>query len=146
MSCRGKSDNLMIDRMVALDCHRGKRNLSMAWVDVKKAYDSVDHNWLLEIMEVHRFPSWLCRVMRCLVVSWNIRIVTTTKRGPETSRCIRFNRDLPQGDSLCPRLLTLSLNPIAWSLEAQFSSVYFCHFCYVKLQNKYIYKRTTDIK
>ena len=29
----------MIGKMVSQDCHRGKRNLSMAWVDVKKAYD-----------------------------------------------------------------------------------------------------------
>ena len=28
--CSGTMDNLLIDRMVTLDCHRGKRNLSMA--------------------------------------------------------------------------------------------------------------------
>ena len=28
----------MIDKMVTHDCHRGKRNLSMAWVDVKNDY------------------------------------------------------------------------------------------------------------
>ena len=37
LGCSEASDNLMIDRMVTLDCHRGKRNLSMARVDVKKA-------------------------------------------------------------------------------------------------------------
>ena len=47
--CSGTTDNLMIDKMVTQDCHRGKRNLSMAWVDVRKAYDSVDHNWLIHI-------------------------------------------------------------------------------------------------
>ena len=52
----GTSDNLMIDRMVTMDCHRGHRNLSMAWVDVKKTYDTVDHKWLGESMDVHRFP------------------------------------------------------------------------------------------
>lgn len=62
--CSGTSDNLLIDRMVTLDRYRGKRNQRMAWIDVKKAYDSVDHSMLLEIMEVHRFPTWLCRVMR----------------------------------------------------------------------------------
>ena len=39
-------DNLLIDRTVTLDCHRRKGNLSVAWIDVKKAYDSVDHGWL----------------------------------------------------------------------------------------------------
>ena len=51
------------------DCRRGKRNISVAWIDVKKAYDSVDHKWLVEMMDVHRFPSWLCRVVKCLCES-----------------------------------------------------------------------------
>ena len=37
--CSGPVDNLLIDRMVTLDCHRRKRNFCMGWVDVKKAYD-----------------------------------------------------------------------------------------------------------
>ena len=30
---------IIIGKLVSQDCHRGKRNLSLAWVDVKKAYD-----------------------------------------------------------------------------------------------------------
>ena len=41
--CGGITDNLQIGRTVILDCRRRKRNLSMAWIDVKKAYYSVDH-------------------------------------------------------------------------------------------------------
>lgn len=54
--CSGTTDNLMIDKMIIQECHRGKRNLSMAWIDVRKFYDSVDHDWLNEVMQVHRFP------------------------------------------------------------------------------------------
>ena len=54
--CSGTVDNLLIDRVVTLDCHRRKRNLSMGWLDIKKAYDSVDHGWLEEMMLKHRFP------------------------------------------------------------------------------------------
>ena len=39
--CSGTIDNLLIDRMVTQDCHRRNRNLSIAWTDVRKAYDSV---------------------------------------------------------------------------------------------------------
>ena len=35
----GTFDNLMIDRMVCQDSQRGKRNVSMAWIDVRKPYD-----------------------------------------------------------------------------------------------------------
>ena len=54
--CSGTMNNLLIDRMVTEDCHRGKRNLSMAWVDVAKAYDSTDHEWLDEMMILHIVP------------------------------------------------------------------------------------------
>jgi len=41
--CSGTVDSLLIDRAVTWDCQRRRRNFSMAWVDVKKAYDSVYH-------------------------------------------------------------------------------------------------------
>ena len=62
--CSRTLDNLMIDRIVTMDCHRGNLNMSMEWVHVKKAYDSVDDKWLSDIMEGHRFPYWLCRLIR----------------------------------------------------------------------------------
>lgn len=88
--CSGTTDNLLIDRTVTLDCHRHKRNLSVAWVDVRKAYDSVDHRWLNKIMLVHRFPVWICEVVRKLCAAWNTRIVANTKVGNETSPVISF--------------------------------------------------------
>ena len=52
----GTVENLLIDLEVTLDCHRKKCNLGMGWIDVKKAYDSIDHGWLEEMMLLHRFP------------------------------------------------------------------------------------------
>ena len=54
--CFGTMDNLLIDRAVMLDCQRGKRNLSMAWSDVRKAFDSVDRDWLCAMMTYTGFP------------------------------------------------------------------------------------------
>ena len=79
--CFGIMDNLLIDRAVMLDCQRGKRNLSMAWIDVRKAYDSVDHDWLCAMTDVHRLPIWLGEVIRKLCASWNTRVVATTRQG-----------------------------------------------------------------
>ena len=111
--CSGTMNNLLIDKMITQDCQRGKSNLNLAWVDVTKAYDTVDHDWLYEMMEVHRFPRWLGRVVTKLCSTWNTKIVTTTKLGKEISETIQFKRGLPQGDSPCPWLFTICLNPIA---------------------------------
>ena len=116
--CSGTMDNLLIDRMVTLDCHRKKRNPSMGWVDVKKAYDSIDHGWLEEMMIIHRFPTWLCRTIKNLSRSWSTRIVVTTRNGREASEIIKFRKGLPQGYALCPRLFTVCLNPMAWKISA----------------------------
>ncbi|PFX32844.1 Retrovirus-related Pol polyprotein from type-1 retrotransposable element R2 [Stylophora pistillata] len=115
----GTIDNLLIDRTVALDCHRRRRNLSMAWIDVKKAYDSVDHSWLNGVMTLLKFPTWLCKVIAKLCKSWNTKVVAITREGRQTSERIKFNRGLPQGDALCLRLFTVCLNPVAWKIRAE---------------------------
>ena len=115
---RATIDNLLIDRMVTQDCHRGRRNLSMTWIDVKKAYDLVEYEWPMEMMQVHRFPEWMVGVMHNLSKSWNTRVVTTTRRGREKFEMLKFNRGLPEGDALCPGLFTLCMNHIAWTVRA----------------------------
>ena len=118
-NCSGTRDNLLIDRMLCLDSQRGRRNVSMAWIDVRKAYDSVDHSWLREMFSLHRFPKWIGRLIARLSDKWrNTRIVIRTQEGLEVSQRISFRRGLPQGDALCPKLFTLCLNPIAWKLRA----------------------------
>ena len=63
--------------------------------------------------DVHRLPIWLGKFIRKLCATWNTRVVATKRQGQETSRKIRFIKELPQGDVLCPRLLSLCLNPVA---------------------------------
>ena len=94
--------------------NNNKRNLSMGWVDAKKAYDSTDHGWVKAMMLMYRFPTWLCRAIQNLSRSWSTRIVTTTRKGREVSDTTRFRKGLPPGDALYPRLFTVCLNPIAW--------------------------------
>ena len=67
----------------------------MAWVDVKKAYDSVDHGWLCEMMVLHRFPKWLWEVICKLCNSWNTRIVANTLHAQDVSEPTVFKKGLP---------------------------------------------------
>ena len=116
--CSRTTDKLLIDRMVCHDSQRGRRNISMAWIDVRKAYDSVSHNWLREMFSLHCFPQWIGNLIERLSAKWNTRISVRTMQGTELSERILFARGLPQGDALCPKLFTLCMNPIAWKLQA----------------------------
>ena len=44
---RGTKDQLLIDKMFLADCKRKHKNLAMAWMDYKKAYDMVPHSWVI---------------------------------------------------------------------------------------------------
>ena len=51
---RGTKDQLLIDKMILADCKRKPKNLAMAWVDYKKAFDMVPHSWIIESLKMAR--------------------------------------------------------------------------------------------
>ena len=83
----------------------------MAWIDIKKAYDSVDHEWLIEMMQVHRFPEWMVGVMHNLSTSWNTSVVTTTRCGREKSEMIKFKQRPTPGRCLVPKTVYPMFEP-----------------------------------
>ena len=90
--CSGTTDNLLIDRMVCQDSHNAHKNLSMGWIDVRKAFDSVSHEWLQEIMSLHKFAGWICRTVERLCRSWNTRIFAHTKKATKHPKSFTLTR------------------------------------------------------
>ena len=58
----------------------GQPKRRMGLIDVSKANDSVDHQWLRKMLTLHWFPEWIGKVVYRLNSRWNIttRIVTRT--------------------------------------------------------------------
>ena len=48
----GTNDLLYIDRAVIREVKSRKKNLAMAWIDRKKAYDMVTHSWIKECLDL----------------------------------------------------------------------------------------------
>lgn len=49
---RGTKDQLMIDKAVLQYSKKRRTNLAMAWLNHKKAYDSVPHSCMMETLEM----------------------------------------------------------------------------------------------
>ena len=49
---RGTNNLLYIDRAVIREVKSRKKNLAMAWIDYKKAYDMVPHLWIKECLDL----------------------------------------------------------------------------------------------
>ena len=48
--CKGTGDLLFIDKMILREVRMRKKNLVVAWIDYKKAYDMVSHSWIVKCL------------------------------------------------------------------------------------------------
>ena len=49
---KGTDDILFIDKMILREVRMRKKNLAVAWIDYKKAYDMVPHSWVVECLDM----------------------------------------------------------------------------------------------
>jgi len=114
----GCIDNLLIDKAILEDAAKNAKNISCVWIDVKKAFDSVSHNWLITVLKDHGVNLRLVAFIEKIVNLWKTTLIVPTVNGRETVGPIKIQRGILQGDSFCVNLFTLCINPIAWYLRS----------------------------
>ena len=67
---RGTKDQLLIDKVLMLDSQWNRKNLNMAWIDLRKAYDSVQHNWLLKYLNLFGVHKNICSFIAQSMLYW----------------------------------------------------------------------------
>lgn len=104
----------MIDSVITDTTKRKNRNLSMAWIDYRKAFDSVPHSWLLSILKIYKVDPRIIQLLGHLMSQWRTQIsIKSDTHIQYNTRNIRINRGIFQGDSLSLLWFCLSLNPLS---------------------------------
>ena len=67
---QGAKDQLLVDKAILKNCRRRMANLSMAWMDYKKAYDMVPHSWILKCLEMVRGAKNMITVISNSMANW----------------------------------------------------------------------------
>ena len=112
----GCKDQLLINKMVIEDCKKKRKNLSMSWIDYRKAYDSVPHSWILKTLQMYRFNDKLIKFMETSMSNWNTTMKLFYSDGCITTDQIKIKRGIFQGDSFSPLLFCLVLVPLTSEL------------------------------
>jgi hypothetical protein len=62
LGSKGCKDKLIVSSAIYEDCRRRKKNLSIAWIDYQKAFDSVSPSWLEKSRELVGVNSKIVRL------------------------------------------------------------------------------------
>lgn len=116
---RGCKDQLLVSKMIIEDAKKRKKTLSMAWVDYKKAFDSVPHSWILDALKIYRVSPRIVKFVGESMTKWQTKITLTHQSQTIKTRNIAINRGIFQGDSLSPLLFCLSLIPLSSMLNRE---------------------------
>ena len=114
---KGTKELLVIDNVVGKQAIHKQRHLSVAWIDFKKAYDSVPHSWLVESLKLYKVNHRVVKLLENLMKLWNTKLIIRGTEGYETSS-IQVRRGIFQGDSLSPIWFCLALNPLSSMLQS----------------------------
>jgi hypothetical protein len=112
---RGCKDHLALDKTIVVNCKRRKTNLSVAWIDYKKAYDSVAHSWLIKSMELAGVADNTINFLSKTMKEWK----TTIFLNKDMIGNINVKRGIFQGDSLSPLLFIIALRPLSLMLRSE---------------------------
>ena len=109
----GCKDQLLINRMIIENCKNRHRNLSMAWIDYRKAFDSVPHDWIVKALELYKISPVIINFLRANMSFWKTNLTLTHEKGTLRSNTIDINCGIFQGDSLSPLIFCLALVPLS---------------------------------
>ena len=109
----GCKDQLLINRMFIENCKGGHRNLSMAWINYRKAFDSVPHDWLINALTINEISPIIINFLKINMSLWKTNLLLSHEKGTLRSNKIYINCGIFQGVSLSPLIFCLGLAPLS---------------------------------
>ena len=75
----GAKAAIIFDRVINREVRMYKRNLYVGWTDVRKAYDSVFQEFIIEMLNFTKAPKWIMGWLKQAVRTW--RTILQVKEG-----------------------------------------------------------------
>ena len=104
---RGTAELLYIDQHI-LNESKTRKNLAMAWIDYKKAYDMVPQIWILHCLKMYKISHEVINFIEQTMKTWRVELTAGGRRIAETE----IQRGIIQGDALSPLLFIIAMMPL----------------------------------
>ena len=119
----GCKDHLLINKIILENCHNRNTNLSIAWIDYKKAFDSIPHSWIAKYLETFKISPVLRNFLSHSMRMWKTTLVLNNGENTLNAGEININSVIFLGVSLSPILFCIAVIPLSKRLSDTGSSV-----------------------
>ena len=102
---RGTKDQLFIDKQILKHCKKYQHNLTMEWIDYKKAYGMVPHRWMIEAMKMVGIADNIMNLFENSKEKWRTELITCN----ETLGEVDIKRGIFQENYFSPLLFLVVL-------------------------------------
>ena len=99
--------------MILENCRSRNNNLSIAWIDYKKAFDSIPHSWIEKSLETFKISPVLRNFLSHSMRMWKTTLVLNNGENTLNAGDINIDSGIFQGDSLSPILFCVALIPLS---------------------------------
>ena len=106
---RGSNNLLYIDKALIKEIKSRNKNLVMAWIDYKKAYDMVPHSWIIECLDLFEVAENIKSLLLNCMEQWKVLLCSGSSELGE----VEIKRCIFQGDSLFPLVFVSALIPLS---------------------------------
>jgi hypothetical protein len=104
---KGCKDQLLISKAILQECKCRKKNLCMAWIDYRKAFDRVPHSLIIKSLELIGINNKIISFTKKIMSHWRKRMRVHTENKLTEMEEIEIQRVIFQGDSLSPLLFCI---------------------------------------
>ena len=91
--------------------------MSMVWIDYRKAFDSVPHNWIIKALELFKVSPIIVNFLKLNMLNWKATLFLSHKSGYLKPNPVDIKCDIFQGDSLSLLLFYLAVFPLTTELN-----------------------------
>ena len=114
---RGCKDQFLVDKHILELTIKSRRNASMLRIDYKKAYDSVPHKWIKEIIALYKIDPTIADFIESSIPQWMTKICLPHSNGTIKLDEINIKIGISRGDTFAPLLFCLALTPLSSILK-----------------------------
>uniref|UniRef100_A0AAY4CRI0 Reverse transcriptase domain-containing protein n=1 Tax=Denticeps clupeoides TaxID=299321 RepID=A0AAY4CRI0_9TELE len=109
----GCSENLMVLKSIMEQAKRERKHLAVVFIDVAKAFDSVSHNHIVDVLRRRGLDSHVIGVIQNSYEDCHTSIEVGGTKTPEIS----IRTGVKQGNPMSPLLFNLAIDPLLATLE-----------------------------